>query len=109
MKRYSWQNYRNRNCWLNGKKLKLRKYIHVSAALMKHKNKAGWQKVDHVSNYKNALAKYGFCGLKIYEDYFYKGIPLPENRTWLVRLGLKVAPLYVKIINLKNKLKWKNN
>lgn len=100
----AWKNYRNRWVYFKGKKLKLRKYIYVSANHMKWQNKKGWQNVNHVQNYKNALALYGFKGLKIYEDYFYKGIPLPENRSFLVKLGLYLAPLYNKYYQFKNKI-----
>ena len=40
---------------------------------MRAKNKKGWQGVNHVQNYKIALKNYGFKGISIYEDYFYKG------------------------------------
>lgn len=86
--RNRWKNYRNRWCYLNGKKIKLRKYIVVSANLMHRQNKANWHGVNHLQNYKNALAIYGFKGIKIYEDYFYKDIPLPEKRTIWVKFLL---------------------
>jgi len=105
----AWKNYRNRWVYLKGKKVKLRKYIYVSAAFMKSKKRKGWLLVNHVQNYKNALNKFGFAGIKIYEDLYYKGIPLPENRTLSVKIGLYLAPYYAalmdKISNIKNKLK----
>lgn len=100
----AWKNYRNRWVFLKGKKVKLRKYIYVSALMMKQCNKPGWGKVNHVRNYQIALSTYGFAGIQIYEDHFYKDIPLPEKRSFWVKLGLKYAPLYAKIINLKIKV-----
>lgn len=102
-----WKNYRNRSVYLNNKKIKLRKYIYVSANLMKRKNKKGWHHVDHIQNYKNALNIYGFKGLKIYEEFFYKGIPLPENRSFKMKLALFLAPYYSKFLNLKENIKQK--
>lgn len=99
-----WKNYRNRWVYFKGKKVKLRKYIYVSANHMRWLNKKGWKNVNHVQNYKNALALYGFKGLKIYEDYFYKGIPLPENRSVWVKIGLFLAPLYARYDIIKNKI-----
>lgn len=64
---------------------------------MRFENKPGFKNVDHLQNYKAALSLYGFGGIKIYEDYFFKGIPLPEDRSFWVKIGLKLAPLYVKI------------
>lgn len=98
-----WKNFRNRWCYLNGKKVKLRKYIVVRALQMKAINKAGFEKVDHLQNFKAALNLYGFAGVQIYEDYFFKDIPLPADRSWLVKLGLKLAPYYAKVLNF---LKW---
>lgn len=97
----AWKNYRNRWVFLKGKKIKLRAYIYVSATYMKQRNKKGWQGINHVQNYKNALSKYGFAGLKIYEDYFYKGIPLPENRTFKMKLLLFLAPYYSWFLSKK--------
>lgn len=99
-----WKNYRNRWVFLRGKKIKLRKYIYVSAAIMQRKNKKGWQRVNHVQNYKNALNLYGFKGLQIYEDLFYKGIPEPTKRTIWLKLALKMAPLFSKLYDFKNKV-----
>jgi hypothetical protein len=99
-----WKNYRNRWVFLKGKKVKLRKYIYTSANYMRYKNKKGWQGINHVQNYKNALNKYGFDGLKIYEDYFYKGIPLPEDRTFKMKLAIFLAPFYSKLLALKYKI-----
>lgn len=96
--------YRNRVVFLKGKKVKLRKYIYISAMLMRQRNKKGWQNVDHVRNYKAALSMYGFAGIQIYEDHFYKDIPLPEKRNYWVRLGLKLAPFYAKLIDVKMKV-----
>lgn len=98
----SWKNYRNRWVYFKGKKIKLRKYIYVSARYMTWQKKKGWHGINHVQNYKNALALYGFKGLKIYEDYFYKGIPLPEKRSIWVKIGLFLAPLYFWFFQLKN-------
>ncbi len=78
--------------------------MYVSANFMRFKNKSGWEKINHVQNYKNALNKYGFEGIKIYEDFFYKGIPLPENRSFAVKIGLFFAPLFAKYIEFKNKI-----
>lgn len=105
MTKNAWKNYRNRWVYLKGQKVKLRKYIVVSANFMKQLNKKGWEAVDHLQNYKNALNIYGFAGLKIYEDYYYKGIPLPEKRTWFVKLGLWLAPYYAKFIAKKYQIK----
>tara|TARA_R110002096_G_scaffold418158_1_gene622094 strand:- start:304 stop:612 length:309 start_codon:yes stop_codon:yes gene_type:complete len=88
MENFSWSNYRTRWVYLNGKKVKLRKYIYISAAIMKRTNKPGWQFISHVDNYKKALHLYGFKGVAIYENHFYKGIPLPENRGFKVRFYL---------------------
>ena len=101
MDKNAWKNYRNRWVYLKGKKVKLRKYIYVSANFMSCKRKKGWQGVNHVQNYKNALNKYGFAGVKIYEDFFYKGIPLPEKRSFKIKLALWLAPYYAKLIALK--------
>jgi predicted nucleic acid-binding Zn finger protein len=101
MKKNAWKNYRNRWIYLKGKKVKLRKYIYVSAFYMKSKNRKGWHDVNHVQNYKNALNKYGFAGVKIYEDFFYRDIPLPENRSVWVRLALFLAPYYAKVLTVK--------
>lgn len=96
----AWKGFRNRWVYFNGKKVKLRKYIVASANLMAQQNKKGWHRINHLQNYKNALALYGFAGLKIYEDRFYKDIPFPEDRTWFVKLGLKLAPKFTKLLNL---------
>ena len=100
----AWKNYRNRWVFLRGKKIKLRKYIYVSALLMRQYNKPGWQKVNHVRNYQNALSTYGFDGIQIYEDHFYKDIPLPEKRSFWIKLGLKLTPFYEKCSEFKNKV-----
>lgn len=100
----AWKDYRSRWCYYEGKKIKLRNYIYVSANRMLRYNKKGWQKIDHVQNYRRALNLYGFDGIKIYEDYYYKDIPFPENQTFMIRLGLKLAPIIAKIYNfLKRK------
>jgi hypothetical protein len=90
-----WKNYRNRWVFLKGKKVKLRKYIYANSAYMRFRNKKGWAHVNHVQNYKNALNKYGFSGLKIYEDFFYNDVPLPENRSLYVRISLFLVGVYV--------------
>ena len=100
----AWKNYRNRWVYLKGKKGKLRKYIYLSARIMRFKGGSNWSKVNHVQNYKNALQKYGFAGLKIYEDYFYKGVPLPEKRSIIIKIGLLFAPFYARIVALKIKV-----
>ena len=105
MKDFSWANYRTRWVYLKGKKVKLRKYIYISAAAMKRKNKPGWQNVNHVLNYKKALHLYGFKGVKFYEDHFYKGIPLPENRGSKVRLYLFFERWFARVQNWKYKFK----
>jgi hypothetical protein len=104
MDQNAWKNYRNRWVFLKGKKIKLRKYIYVSANIMKRRNKNGWHLVNHVQNYKAALFKYGIAGLKIYEDYFYNDIPLPENRSFKVKIALFLAPYYSRLLNIKYKL-----
>lgn len=104
MKKNVWKNYRNRWVYLKGKKIKLRKYIYVSASFMKQKNLSGWESVDHVQNYKNALNRYGLSGLKIYEDYYYRSIPLPEKRGLVIRIGLWLAPIYAKLISIKQRV-----
>lgn len=100
----AWKNYRNRWVYLRGKKIKLRKYLYVSANLMHYKKRKGWEKVNHVQNYKNALNIYGFAGVKIYEDLFFKGIPLPENRSLGVRIGLYFAPAFAVFMVVLNKI-----
>ena len=105
MKKNNWKYYRNKWCYLNGKKLKLRKYIVVSAAIMKHKNKPGWHKINHLQNYKNALSIYGFDGLKHYENLFYKDIPLPENQTLKVKFYLWVVRVYMKVKLISKKIR----
>jgi len=100
----AWKNYRSRWIYLNGKKIKLRKYIYVSANIMRFKKKKGWEEINHVQNYKNALNKYGFAGIRIYDDFFYKDIPLPENRSLAVKIGLFFAPSFAKCIEFKNRM-----
>lgn len=104
IKKDAWKHYRNRWVFLKGKKMKLRKYIYVSALIMRQKNKPGWEKVNHVRNFQIALSTYGFAGIQIYEDYFWKDIPLPEKRSFWVKLGLKYAPLYAKLMVFKNRV-----
>lgn len=92
-----WNHYRNRWVWLRGKKIKLRHYIAAQAVWMKTLNKPGFEGVDHVKNYKNALNLYGFKGIKIYEDFYFKDVPLPEKRDLAVQLGLYFAPYYAQL------------
>lgn len=99
-----WKNYRNRWVFLKGKKIKLRKYIYVKSAHMRYANKKGWSGINHVQNYKNALNKYGFAGIKIYEDFFYKGIPLPEKRSLVIKIGLWLAPAYAVVYEFFSKI-----
>jgi len=98
-----WKNYRSRWCYFRGKKVKLRKYIHVASLQMANRNKAGWEKVNHLNNYKAALNRYGFPGLKHYENYYYKGVPLPEKRTLAVNFGLWMAALIANVLDSINK------
>jgi hypothetical protein len=103
MENNDWKNYRNRWVFLKGKKIKLRSYIYVSANYMHQKNKNGWQNVNHVQNYKAALNKYGLDGLQIYEDYYHKNIPLPEQRSLKVKIAVFLAPYYSRLLNFNYK------
>lgn len=94
IKQSVWKNYRNKWVFLNGKKVKLRQYIGYNAAVMKARNKPGWEGVDHYANYKVCLYHYGFMGVKIYEDYFFKGIPLPEDRNLKWRVVIRLVKFW---------------
>lgn len=102
-----WKHYRNRWVYLCGKKVKLRNYIAAQSNWMKTLNKPGFEGVNHVQNYKNALNLYGFKGIKIYEDFYFRGIPLPEKRDLAVQLGLYFAPYYAELYKwFANVKKW---
>ena len=89
--KFNWTKYRNKWVWHHGKKIKLRKYIAINAMIMKHKNKPGWEGVDHYLNYKIALSRYGLEGLKHYEDFFYRNLPMPYNRNWFQHLKVWIT------------------
>ena len=98
--KFNWTNWRNRWVWHNGIKVKLRKYIVINAFIMKRKNKAGWQNIDHYLNYKIALSRYGLDGLKHYENLFYNNVPMPYNRTWWINFKLWISKQVNKLKNL---------
>ena len=100
--KFNWTKWRNKWVWHNGVKIKLRKYIAINSLIMKQKNKAGWQKIDHYLNYKIALSRYGLAGLKHYENLFYYNIPMPYNRAWYVNFGMWITKQINKLKLDKN-------
>ena len=95
--KFNWTKWRNRWVWHNGVKVKLRKYMVINALIMKHKNLAGWEHKDHYLNYKIALSRYGLEGLKHYENLYYKGIPMPYDRTRWMKFKIWINELINKV------------
>lgn len=95
--KFNWTRWRNRWVYYKGKKVKVRNYIAINALIMTQINKPKWVNVDHYNNYKVALSRYGLNGLKHYENRFYKDIPMPYNRNWLMQLKVWILTQISKL------------